>query len=89
MSFSTATFTRETGNRRRSAAIWAIAVLQPWPISIRAMFTTTEPSEFILTTEALAVNDGIAGALCRVANPLPIFLPVRVSCSASSGVSRP
>ena len=42
-----------------------------------AMFRTTEPSEFILITAAVAVNDGMAGALCRVATPLPILRPVR------------
>ena len=36
-----------------------------------------------------AVKDGIAGALCKVATPLPILRPVRRSCSTSSGVSRP
>ncbi len=89
VSFSTATFTVRSGNRSRSAAIWATTVAVPWPISVRATLTITDPSEFILMTAAVEVKLGMAGALCSVATPLPILRPVRAWRSSSSGVSRP
>ena len=89
MSFSTVTLTCVIGKRSVSAAICASAVTEPWPISVSDRLTRTVPSEFIFTTAAVPVNDGIAGALCRVATPLPIRRPVRRSCSSSSAVSVP
>ena len=89
VSRSTATFTRPIGKRSRSAAIWATTVAVPWPISVRATLTITDPSEFILMIAAVEVKLGMAGALWSVATPLPIRRPVRAWRSCSSGVSRP
>ena len=88
MSFSIVTRTLLSGNFRRSAAIWANAVVEPWPMSVKPTLAITVPSEFIFTTTEVAVKGGIAGALCRVATPLPIFRPVRAWRAFSAGSER-
>ena len=60
-------FTRANEQPKVSAAICAVIVSEPWPISAAPVYTTTPPSRSILI---LTVECGISERMIELAAPL-------------------